>query len=136
LNHHDFARRHGFTPPLTPLYLNTPPQLLLNVNIQETFAADEKRAAARRAASASKFIARDAETEEKLARASGGGGTVEAKEYDKKAAKLEDRIKERQRLAEESLKKKIHKSPFRPIRKHPGAPGVIFVSQLDIKLHR
>jgi hypothetical protein len=33
--------------------------------------------------------------------------------YDKKAAKLEDRIKERQRLAQESLQKKIHKSPFR-----------------------
>jgi hypothetical protein len=29
--------------------------------------------------------------------------------YDKKAAKLEDRIKERQRLAQESLQKKIHK---------------------------
>ncbi len=28
-----------------------------------------------------------------------------------------------------------HTPPFRPIRKHPGAPGVIFVSQLDIKLH-
>ncbi len=107
-------------------------QLLLNVNIQETFAHDEKRAAARRAANASKFIARDAETEEKLARAGGGG---DVKEYDKKAAKLEDRIKERQRLAQESLQKKIHKSPFTPNRKHPGAPGVVFVSQLDIKLH-